>query len=950
MPAQLDQLVADVIRSAERNPRSDLELLDDFSHGDSAAFEALVRRHGPAVLATCRRVLPGADADDAFQAAFLALARRAGRVRGCVGGWLVTVAHRAAVRMRTAAQRRAAVESNHGGPGDVAPDPSWREACAVLHLELDALPDAYRRPLVLCYLTGLTRDEAARELGLSPDAVKGRLERGRVRLRRRLARRGISLTAGLLGVAVAESAAAAIPARLVRAATAEPSPAIAAIARAAVGTSSHWVRYTGLGLAAAALIAGIALGLPAISPREEAQKKEMPAPKTAKPGEKPGDVDQVTTRVISGKVVDPNDKPVPNAELVLLPIDGRPAIAGKSGDDGRFRVTVPLKSPGAWLFARASGYGSNFLMPAGNTPADVTFKLVKDAPIRGRVVGTEGKPVAGAAVNVVSIQGTEEKSLDRFLAGWLKRDPSAQHLDLRGSVNWVDGPRALPDGRAIFAATTDADGRFEIANVGAERVVTLSVRGAGFADGRPLVVTRVGFDAAQYNRASRDQERQDGDYGLGYHPTFLPPAAQIVVESEKLIRGIVKDVDTGKPQAGVTVRLRAGWRLRLREPSAVTEANGRYEIRGARKAESYELYVNRNVDAGLLGRTVKVQDTAALEPVTADIGVAHGITLTGRILDMGTGKAVSGFACVGVLFDNEFVKRSEFATPDCYDFANADNNGVYRTIVPPGPVLLMGGPHPTKGREDVYFKYQQLKPDPDYPQYFDKQLSGFRSPGGVTTIMQGMYCKVLKLKPEQKEVTADIILKPASEFRVKVRDAAGKPVAKFLAAGTTSRDWMHPETCQGDECKIYDADPVQPRVVAFFAPDSGQVGWRTLKGDEKQPVEVTLQAPGKVKGRIVNAAGEPFANIRVQLSFFDRTVEEIDKAWHSTHGPQARSLQTDADGRFEFDGVMPGAQFLVYGRRGNRYIEPPKRDRSVAFSAKSSETIDLGNVTLKESE
>src|SRR5947207_14662022 len=98
MAAQLDQLVADVIRSAERNQRSDLELLDAFAQrGDAAAFEALVRRHGPAVLATCRRVLPGADADDAFQAAFLALARHAPRVRA-VGGWLIAVAHRAAVR------------------------------------------------------------------------------------------------------------------------------------------------------------------------------------------------------------------------------------------------------------------------------------------------------------------------------------------------------------------------------------------------------------------------------------------------------------------------------------------------------------------------------------------------------------------------------------------------------------------------------------------------------------------------------------------------------------------------------------------------------------------------------------------------------------------------------------------------------------------------------------
>src|SRR5262249_52505256 len=170
MTALLEQLVADVIQAADGTERSDLDLLDAFTRRhDSRAFEALVRRHGPAVLAACRRVLAGPDAGDAFQAAFLALVRRAPRVPTAVGVWLVTVAHRIAVRARAAARRRAEVEAKHGGPAGFGGDsrvPSWREACLVLHQELDALPDAYRRPLVLCYLSGLTRDEAARELGL----------------------------------------------------------------------------------------------------------------------------------------------------------------------------------------------------------------------------------------------------------------------------------------------------------------------------------------------------------------------------------------------------------------------------------------------------------------------------------------------------------------------------------------------------------------------------------------------------------------------------------------------------------------------------------------------------------------------------------------------------------------------------------------------------------------
>jgi RNA polymerase sigma factor (sigma-70 family) len=950
MAALLDQLVSDVIRSAERNQRSDFELLDAYARGgDSAAFEALVRRHGPVVLATCRRVLPGADADDAFQATFLALSKHAPRIRTAVGGWLVSVAHRAAVRMRAAAQRRAEVEANHNGPSDEPRDPSWRESCAILHQELDAMPDGYRRPLVLCYLAGLTRDEAARELGVSAETVKGRLERGRIRLRKRLARRGISLTAGLIGVAVAESSASAIPARLVRAAIAEPTPAVAAIARAAVDASTSWLRWAGAGLAAAVLISGVALGLPGDKPLDDSKKDKMPAPpRAAKADAKPEKPTEVQNRTITGTVVDPAGKPVAGAEIVFLPIEGKPTIAAKSGDDGKFSATVVLKSPGAWMFARVPGFGSNFLMPAGNTPADVTFALVKDAPIRGRVVTTEGKPVAGVAVNVIHIRGTEEKSLDKFLAGWLKRDPYDQHLAVRGTVHWGEGPRDLPDGRHVYGMTTGPDGAFEITNVGSERIVTLSVRGPGIAYSQPLVVTRTGFDAAPYNRASKEQERQEGENGLGYHPTFLSPNADIVVEAEKPIRGTVTALDTGKPLAGATVRLRSGWRLRLPEPSAKTDANGRFEIHGARKNANYELYVNRVVDQGLLGRTVKVRDTEALSPITADIALARGIVLSGRVLDTSTGKAVPGFCCVGVLFDNEFVKKPEFSTPDCYDFANTNADGVFRTVVPPGSILLMGGPHPTGGKQDVQFKYQQQKPDPDYPDYFDKTLSGFRSPGGGVTIMQGMYCKVLKLQPDLKEFTADVILKPASEFRVRVVDASGKSVTKFVAAGTTSREWMHAESHDGDTGVVYDLDPKHPRVVAVFDPASGQVGTMSLKGEEKQPAEIKLGPAAAIKGRAVTPTGEPLKSTRLLISYLDRPVEEIDRAWHSQGEYRGQIVETDADGRFEFKGVVPGAPLLVYGRRGAEYLRPPSWDRKAAHIAKPGETIDIGTVTLKE--
>jgi RNA polymerase sigma factor (sigma-70 family) len=161
------------------------------------------------VLGVCRRVLHDLhDAEDACQAAFLILACKAASVRraGALGGWLHAVAFRVACRLRAGRARRRDAER----PLSDAPapsEPTWREAQVMLDEELQRLPKKWRAPLVLCYLEGKTRDEAAKDLGWSVGTVRGRLARGRARLRTRLGRRGVSLSVPLAaGPAQAESA------------------------------------------------------------------------------------------------------------------------------------------------------------------------------------------------------------------------------------------------------------------------------------------------------------------------------------------------------------------------------------------------------------------------------------------------------------------------------------------------------------------------------------------------------------------------------------------------------------------------------------------------------------------------------------------------------------------------------------------------------------------------
>jgi RNA polymerase sigma factor (sigma-70 family) len=206
-----------------REPEAtDGELLDRFgSRQDDAAFETLVRRHGPMVLRTCRRVLGEEHAaEDAFQATFLVLARKAAsiRQRSSLGGWLYEVAYHLALRARTDAARRVRHERRaQEMAADDTVDPADREALqALVDEELHRLPEKYRTPLVLCYLEGKTNTEAARELGWPAGSMSSRLARAREMLRDRLAGRGVALSTCGLALLLGENAApAAMPAALV---------------------------------------------------------------------------------------------------------------------------------------------------------------------------------------------------------------------------------------------------------------------------------------------------------------------------------------------------------------------------------------------------------------------------------------------------------------------------------------------------------------------------------------------------------------------------------------------------------------------------------------------------------------------------------------------------------------------------------------------------------------
>jgi len=291
----LPQLICSAAPTAELVP--DRTLLAEFVAAKSGiAFELLVRRHGPAVWAVCRRHLANThDAEDAFQATFLVLAKSARRIasHASVGSWLYGVAYRVALKARRTAARRKRIEAVVSPTDEPAtlPVPPFNDTTAVIHAELEQLPDRYRLPLLLCDLEGLSRKEASVQLGWSEGTLSGRLNRARKLLAARLTVRGIAAavlaTVGVAGVTPSQAmtaAAVGVGLSVVGTSSLAAPETVAALAHGAMRdmTRSFVLKVSAGVLAASLLLGG---GLFGLQFQGDPQATAAPVPKVemAKP-------------------------------------------------------------------------------------------------------------------------------------------------------------------------------------------------------------------------------------------------------------------------------------------------------------------------------------------------------------------------------------------------------------------------------------------------------------------------------------------------------------------------------------------------------------------------------------------------------------------------------------------------------------------------------------------
>jgi RNA polymerase sigma factor (sigma-70 family) len=460
---------------------ADGELLRRYTAGhDEGAFAALLQRYGPLVLGVCRRVLAHEqDAEDAFQATFLILVRRAGSLdtRGSLANWLHTVAYRAALRARAGAARgRSEPVPLDTLPAPEAPDDLDRRALrAALDEELRGLPAKYREPLLLCDMQGKTHVEVARALGRPAGSMSRLLARGRALLRDRLARRGLGLSAALLAAALAENARAVTPPALargtLRAAAAGPIPPTVLTLVEGVTRQMFLSRLKG---AAALLVTLGLLGAGAgLLTAQGKPKDDPPPPGEAARGEKGVDESRYESPLPDGALARLGSSRFRHANMIrglAYSPDGKVIASGS------LRGTIRLWDAETGrelrvIQAHASGISGLAFSPDGKALASVSYdRTARLWDVAGgkaiRTFTGHGGGVGGVAF---SPDGKRllTTSGDRTARVW-EVATGNELLRLQGHEMSVDGGEFSHDGKLIATASQDKTVRLWDAATGKE--------------------------------------------------------------------------------------------------------------------------------------------------------------------------------------------------------------------------------------------------------------------------------------------------------------------------------------------------------------------------------------------------------------------------------------------------------------------------------------------------
>jgi protocatechuate 3,4-dioxygenase beta subunit len=674
---------------------------------------------------------------------------------------------------------------------------------------------------------------------------------------------------------------------------------------------------------------------PADAPRAEATKAKADNP--------PNGAVQVR-----GRVLDPDGKPIAGVRLYwprvpksepLTEEDIEIPQRGKSDAEGRFQFELPRSDiKPEWklaLIAAADGYGVAWTfweaIEGGKEP---TLRLVKDQPIEGRIVNTEGKPQAGVRVSILTLGTPVDGKMDTFINAWKR--------EWRLAMSQVER-MFLPLGKVLAPVTTDKDGRFRLVGAGAERLVILRVHGAEVSKESLYVINRADFDAAAVNKAVLDRIPAELRHP-GQPPLLYGPKLTYVVPASRPIAGTVRETGSGKPVAGYRIHIGIGYGDGL---VAVSDKDGRYHFRGVPKRKQYLLNADPPAKTAWLMSGARIDDTEGVQPLTVDFTVARGILLTGRVVDKTTGKGVRGGIRYVPLPGNKFAKLPGY---DSYQYERlmrtVDTEGRFKFPVTPGPGVVMvqvfGGSEKANGGQAIN-PYKQAEFDAQ-----DRQSVQINEKEGYFTSVNNSIeflsteqaVKVIDLAADAGTAECNLFLERGETMKVQIEDTDGKPLKGTTVAGVTAA-WPNTVPIKDATVTVFALDPKMPRRVLFYHGERKLAGSLVVRGDEKEPPVARLTATGSVAGRVLDRDGQPIAGADVQLSSPERDASELYRQLDQKRKP----IRTDKDGRFRIEGIVPEVKFQLNIYQGRTFLvgEP----RIGARQVKSGATLDLGDVRTK---
>jgi RNA polymerase sigma factor (sigma-70 family) len=941
---------------------TDAQLLERFvAQREDDAFALLLRRHGPLVLGVCRRVLRREqDAEDAFQATFLMLARHAASIRrtDAVASWLYRVAHRIATKAGIAMARHKSIENRMDPEASASSSPEDESALAELQAVLDEevaqLPEKYRAPFVLSCLEGKTRPEIARELGWKEGTVGGRVAQARQILRRRLTKRGVALAAALTAVALSSEAKALLAPTLIQATTkaaliygaghaSAVSASVAAMLKGANATM-WWTKMKIVTVLVAVIGLGAACGLASAPPASGGQADEKPQPSAKQQAE---DADSLT---YGGRVLDPDDKPVAGAKLYLLyytPKSLPVAVRDTSDKDGRFRFTVakaefdtsdgPEPWQAAMAVALADGYGMGvppFELDKKWDPADQILHLVKDdLPLTGRVVDLQGKAIAGVSVSVGGLHWPRKGDLTPLLNEMKERKvfyPPLRELTFGLEGTHIDHFLS----NLVRPAVTGPDGRFTIKGLGRERFVTLRLEGPTIVHRTVYVATRPGGlieVPGQWSPSDRLKTR------LVYGVPFDFAAAPC-----KPIVGIVRDKDTGKPIPGaiVTSFQFAGSNYVQTEVRTVADKDGKYQLNGMPKGDGNVIRAGPPEGAPYLMAVHSVGDSPGLEPITADFKLKRGVWIIGKVMDKETGQPARAVFDYGIFDDNPNRKEMPNWSVDRYTYNNAVD-GTFRIVTLPGRGLIGVRAYPPNNRYRMSVGADQIK--------------GLRQQDGhFFTFPHMLYSRsfntVVEVNPpaDADGVSIEVLLHPGLRLTGTILDPDGKPLAGALASGLDSNGTWDHQPLKTAEFTVQGLEKGESRLLQFLHKDKKLSGSIIITEGQKNKLALKLAPSGTLTGRLVNADGNPV--IDGELIALDdqpaatpggRPMADLTKgSFHENR------IRVNKNGEFRIEGLAPGLKYKM-GLIKGVYLHKLGGEAGEDITIKAGETKKLGDVEVK---